>query len=637
MRASASCCSFSRWWLPILAVVAALGPAASARAQDRQKQVLILYSARRDAAVPVTGDRVLSEILDDQFDQRVDYYTEYIDFSRFPEAEYQSAFHDFLRTKYTGHRFDLLVAVEPFSLEFLEANRHELFPDVPLVFYVQTPPVRRPVNATGLVAEMHFGRSLTLATDLQPDVQHVFVISGASARDRFYESEARRQFRPFEPRLTFTYLSGLPADELERRVSTLPKQSIVYVTVVSQDRTGRNFVPMDYAKRMAVIANAPAYGWSSPQSGSGIVGGSLRHLEPTFEALGDLAVRVLRGERADSIPIVTVDETVSEVDWRQLRRWGISEARIPAGTRILYRQFTVWERYKAYILGALAILLAQSVLIIGLLVQRKRRRRAELESRQNLALAAQASRRVAVGALSGSIAHELNQPLSSILFNVVAAERLIAAGRGSPEELNPILHDIHAADVSASQIVQRQRAMLQKHELDKHPIDIHAVIRESLTTLAHEALMRQVSVIVEAEPGARFVGGDQVLLQQVVVNLVLNAIQAVADQPPNRRCVTVRIAVARGDVEVSVRDTGTGLPGDVAARLFEPFLTTKPDGVGIGLAIARTIVETHGGTITAENNGDGGATFRFTLPGRQTSESEVNHERDDSRERSDGR
>jgi C4-dicarboxylate-specific signal transduction histidine kinase len=127
-------------------------------------------------------------------------------------------------------------------------------------------------------------------------------------------------------------------------------------------------------------------------------------------------------------------------------------------------------------------------------------------------------------------------------------------------------------------------------------------------------MMRQVRVTVDAAPSVCFVLGDEVLLQQVVVNLVLNAMHAVADLPPERRTVTVRAAVAAKDVEVSVRDTGIGLAPEVAARLFEPFVTTKTDGIGIGLTIARTILEAHGGTITADNNPEGGATFRLTLP-----------------------
>ena len=129
----------------------------------------------------------------------------------------------------------------------------------------------------------------------------------------------------------------------------------------------------------------------------------------------------------------------------------------------------------------------------------------------------------------------------------------------------------------------------------------------------HDIRTRQVEVSVELPANSCFINGDAVLLQQVLVNLMVNAMDAMAETPPGRRYVTIRGEVRRADVEVSVRDTGPGLPADITSRLFTPFVTTKPHGLGIGLAIVRTIVEAHGGSISARNNPDGGATFTLTL------------------------
>src|SRR5262249_3165955 len=236
------------------------------------------------------------------------------------------------------------------------------------------------------------------------------------------------------------------------------------------------------------------------------------------------------------------------------------------------------------------------------------------ESRHSFALAAHVDRRSAMATLTGSIAHELNQPLSSILHNAEAAEMLVTSNRATAEDLRDILRDIRSEDARASQIGQRHRAQLRRDARETTPIDIQPVIRESLELVAHDAAARRIQIVANLPDAPCIVVGDQILLQQVLVNLVLNAMDAMKATPSGRRRVTVHSTVAGDSVEVSVADCGSGLTPDVSSRLFQPFMTTKPDGVGIGLAIVRSTLEAHRGTIAARNNAAGGATFRFTLP-----------------------
>jgi two-component system sensor kinase FixL len=149
---------------------------------------------------------------------------------------------------------------------------------------------------------------------------------------------------------------------------------------------------------------------------------------------------------------------------------------------------------------------------------------------------------------------------------------------------------------------------------DAQPTNIHQVVRESLALLMSCAMERQVHIHAPLIPPGAMVLGDPVLLQQAIVNLVVNAMDAMDDLPPSRRRVDVQVATADAGVEIAVRDAGSGLSPDVERKLFEPFITTKPDHIGMGLTIVRGIVEAHGGTINAINNPEGGATFRFTLP-----------------------
>src|SRR5262249_23066653 len=147
------------------------------------------------------------------------------------------------------------------------------------------------------------------------------------------------------------------------------------------------------------------------------------------------ALRVLRGETPESIPVTAADLNVPQVDWRQLERWGIGESLVPAGTHVLFRQPSTWEQYRRYIVGAAAVVLAQTLLIVALLYERRARQRAEREGRRALALAAHVDRQVALTAMSGSLAHELSQPLSAILHNAEAGERMLASGGGGEADL----------------------------------------------------------------------------------------------------------------------------------------------------------------------------------------------------------
>jgi signal transduction histidine kinase len=359
----------------------AVGLVAVAAADERQKQVLVLYSTRRDTQIAVLGERDLPRLLDAGVPEGVDYYSEYIDQVRFTQADYQSAFRDFLKRKYQPQRFDLVIAMGDVPLEFVDRNRDILFTESPVVFYSNGPLPHRVRNATGIIVRLNFADTLSLATQLQPDVRQVFVVVGAGDGDRMYEKAARSQFQAFEPHLSFTYLAGLPTRDLETRLASLPQHSIVYYLVVNRDGAGENFHPLEYAERVSMTASAPTYSWVDSTINRGVVGGHLKDLQRQTHAVGELAVRVLRGERADSIPASVPDLNEVEIDWRQLRRWGLSEARLPKGTIIRFREPTVWDRYRFYIVGAAAVLLAQTVLIVGLLVQRVRRRQAEEQLR----------------------------------------------------------------------------------------------------------------------------------------------------------------------------------------------------------------------------------------------------------------
>jgi len=221
----------------------------------------------------------------------------------------------------------------------------------------------------------------------------------------------------------------------------------------------------------------------------------------------------------------------------------------------------------------------------------------------------------AMGELTASLAHELNQPLTAILNNAQVALRHLDAASPDLSGLREILADIVADDKRAAEVIHRLRALVKKGDLGHVPLDINDVVAEVAQLVRHDVVRRNVPMTVDLAAGLPSVRGDRVQLQQVVLNMILNGLEAMAEPNGRGRALVIRTARA-GDaaVRVSVEDSGAGIDPDDVERLFEPLYTTKPEGLGMGLAIARTIVDAHGGRLGASNNAAGGATFDFTVP-----------------------
>jgi PAS domain S-box-containing protein len=242
------------------------------------------------------------------------------------------------------------------------------------------------------------------------------------------------------------------------------------------------------------------------------------------------------------------------------------------------------------------------------------RKQAEQEIMHQRIELAHVARVSAMGELAASLAHELNQPLGAILRNAEAAELFLQASPPDLEEVRAILTDIRKDDQRAGAVIDRMRSLLKKRKLEHILLDMNVLADEVLALVRPEADSRKVRLEIEPASSLPLVSGDRVQLQQVLLNLLLNAMDAMNDSAPDDRWITVRVEAAGEQVEVSVSDTGHGIPADQLDRIFEPFFSTKSNGLGMGLAIARGIIKGVGGNILAKNNEAGGATISFTLP-----------------------
>jgi C4-dicarboxylate-specific signal transduction histidine kinase len=403
--------------------------------------------------------------------------------------------------------------------------------------------------------------------------------------------------------------------EQAARAAGLPERTAILYTSLFVDDAGTHYSSPGALATIAKVANRPIAVDLDSLVGTGAVGGFVLNKRIYGKAVARLALRILDGESVATIPVAVVDFSKPVFDWRQLKRWQISEAALPEGSEIRFREATAWEQYHTQILIGLAALLLQSAIISGLLLERHRRRAAQLESRDRLAQVLHMNRSAGLSAISSSIAHELNQPLGAILSNTEAAEILL---RRDPLDLGligTILADIRKSDLRAGEIITHVRDLLRKNDHEPEVVNLNHVITLALDILAPEAKARDVTLTANLDPHPLPARINPIHLQQVILNLVLNGMDATASRSPSDRRVTIRTTVINNvTIKVSIADSGCGIPADKLQQLFEPFFTTKAKGTGLGLTIARAIIERCGGEISAENRSNGGAVFRFSVP-----------------------
>ena len=350
------------------------------------KKVLIVYSFDNDEAVYSGFDHVLRERIRMRLPERVEFYTEYLDLVRFPAASHAEDMVNLLKLKYSRQKLDLIIPVSYSALQFLIDQGRDLFPGTPMVALFNQRKLddlkqRLAQNPgkkiTGVTSSDEPARTLDLALRLQPDTQHVAVVLGSSSLENYWRDQLKKDLSPYSGKVDLIYLTGNSLDELLKRAAGLPPHSIILSTFFFQDSTGQFFMPEEVLDHISREAKVPIYTIYSSYIGHGVVGGWMTNPEASGRKVADLAVAVLNGEQADGIPFVADNAATNMVDWRQLQRWGISQTRLPPSTVVLFREPTLWERYRILILAIAVLGVLETVLVFALILNIRRRRRAE--------------------------------------------------------------------------------------------------------------------------------------------------------------------------------------------------------------------------------------------------------------------
>lgn len=544
-------------------------------------------------------------------------YRENLDLARFPSAPYRDALRRWYSDKYQAVRLDAIVTVGPAALAFAISARRDIWPGVPIVLAggnrdTLASAIRD--GATGRMMEVETGKTIALARTLFPGANKLALVGDRDLTGTFY-LDFNESLDDLAGDLQLIDLRGLALETLLERVSTLPPDTIVHYTLFSRDPDGQIFIPHDALIRIAEASNAPIFGEIDSYMGTGAVGGQMTGVRRFGAAIANDLTPILRGGAPGEPPLPSANAwSAPVVDWRALRRFGVDLSRLPAGIDIRHRQPSAWEAYRFSILGIAAAFLLLLGLVIQLLHERRQRVRAEQEASARLTELACANRISAAGELAAAIVHDLGQPLAAIQSNVESMELLLDASPPRLAEARAALADVRRDDQRAADVIGRLRSLFRKSPPQLGRVAIETLVADVVRMAEGVARRKKVVIETQLDSSPMTVNADAVQLQQVLINLLLNALDAIHEDNPRKRIAIVAQHAPGGGIRVAVGDSGPGIAEDERLRIFAPFYTTRTDGTGVGLAIVRRIVESYGSRVAVGASALGGAEFSFVLP-----------------------
>jgi signal transduction histidine kinase len=582
---------------------------------SQPKRVLIVHSVGRDFSPWDDYGRKIREELRLQSKDPIDIFEVSLSTARFPDGN-EDAFVDYLNAVFSERKLDLIMTIGGPAARFFQQNRQRIFPSIPTLYAALAQQMSANAPATDAMVSVSVDVLGTLEQILKlvPETTRVFIVMGNSPIEKLWLEEMRKLFQPLTSRLEITYSNELSLEEILKQVAILPPRSFIVYGQMLVDAAGVVHEGNRAIDRIHAVANAPIFSEQDAFFGRGIVGGRMTNISYVSQQTAAVAVRILGGESPGSIKTPPIPAASPRYDWRELKRWNISESQLPPGSEVVFRVPSLWEQYRPQLTAVMAAILLQAGIIALLLVERRRRLVAQAEATSRRQEVVRLNRVTTASVLSSSIAHELNQPLGAILSNTEAAQMLLKAHPLDMAQLGEILSDIVRDEQRASEIISGLRNLLNNRtEADLQTLDLNDTVRDVVKIVSPEVTRRGVILRTILAPEPLRVRCDPIHLQQVIINLVMNGVDAM-EEVANPHNLTIRTNLAgTGDVEVRISDSGPGIATDKLASIFNAFVTTKPQGTGLGLPIARTILESYGGELWAENR-TRGAVFSFKLP-----------------------
>jgi signal transduction histidine kinase len=587
------------------------------------KRVLMLYSFGRDFTPWKEYASTIRSELERQSPWPLNIEDQSLVSARSSNEDPEVPFIDYLRALYSKNPPDLIVGIGAPAAVFVQRHRQQIFPKAPMVF---TAMEQRRIDVSALtehdsvVAMTHdFAAAIENILRVLPDTKNVMVVNGYSPNERFWLEEIRREVRPLESRVAFTWTSHLSFEEILKLASELPLHSAILWHTMYVDGAGVAHEDDSALKRLHAIAKAPIFSLFDVFLTGETVGGPMHSMLEEAQDTAAVAIRILNGEKPGDIKVPPTRFATPKYDWREMQRWGISEKNLPPGSEILFRPPTAWEQYKMPISAITAAILAQALLIAWLIHERQYRRRVERTARETFSELTQMNRMATAGELSAAIAHEIRQPITGMVTMANAALRWLSRENPDIGRAQDAMNKVVAAGHQASDVITNVRGLFAKDTQEKVPTDINKLVKTVLGLVYMDLRKHSIETNVNLSEQLPTIFGNEVQLQQVILNLVMNAIESMNSAEPRILSIKTEM-VGQNAVHVSVADTGSGISVANLNRIFKPMFTTKAHGMGMGLSICKSIIESHGGKIWVSAGASRGSIFQFELPVYQSGE-----------------
>lgn len=622
LKRAGSCC-----WRPALVLVLILFPLEFVSGQSghgTDKNVLVLFSLSPSTPAYHYILEGISDQLSEHFPDRFTLHVEYLESERFPEGSYPRERFDVFNNKYRNVRVDLMICVGISISGTVRslADHHLLGLPTIVLDYDFSPfgfPSEFTINDQTVPIRLRLDPASTIreALRLLPATRNVFFVCGVSNADQlFYSMTKQVVSMQLMKGKNVVFFTDISMDEAIRKVRRLPPHSIVFIPSFSADSRHVPYYNPEATRFISRAANAPVFTYTNMGMDNGAVGGYILVFEKAGSLAGKAAVKVLSGGSPAAFTYSPGDYYGMVYDERMLDRWNLEQDSLPEKSIILNEDLTFFGEHPWVVVLALLFLVFQTLMILALIFFYRRQRRLTLQvnkTENRYRELIREDRILHTGQLMASLSHEMNQPLTAILSTAQAGLRYVASGKYTPELLTNIFRNIVEDDQRGASILQSVRGMMKLEKREKEAVEVVAMVEEVVSMYRSEALKASIRIEPLLPDPPAFIHADRIQIQQVILNLLFNATHAVASRPVDERRIRVVVSAGPEVISFSVRDTGGGIEPAILDKLFHPFVTSRNEGLGIGLAVCKSIIEMHGGTIHAENHPAGGAVISFHL------------------------
>ena len=563
------------------------------------KKVLIISSHSPDFPYYASFADGVKDYLAEKSTTEFQIYHESLDLLRFRlDNNFYEQLANVLRQKHATNPPDIIITHGDFASTFVNQYGRYIFGTTPAILTAYAYERERikyqtlPANYTLLVPTGTIANNVRLILDIKPDTKKIYVVFGASREEKSFRALTSQKLAAFVGNPEIIYLDQLSFPDMLEYINKLENDSVILFRIFQQDVQGNSYIPAEVIKAIYAVSPVPVFASTETHLGKGAVGGYINDTHFLARQAAERALDALNGTKISGNQVELLDIANYVFDWQQLQRWHIDESKLPAGSVIKYKPFSFWDSYKRYIVGAICVIALQSALIMLLVVNMRKRKRAEkgLARLDSLNL---------VGEMAAGIGHEIRNPMATVRGYLQMFQR-----RDTFSEYRNQLDTMIEELDRANSIITEFLSLAKNKHVKLMPGNLNSTIHALFPLLQADVLHLGHDIIMDIGDIPTICYDDKEM-RQLILNLVRNGLEAM----PSRGVITIKTYATNDHLILEIRDTGTGIPPDLLEKLGTPFVTTKDNGTGLGLPVCYRIAERHNAKIEIDTSPSGTAFF----------------------------